>query len=209
MGAPSARPLDCCDGHVHTNPLWEGQAEPSSARVDAWAWGSRCCTVAVAGALLHAPFSRLNQVLGRVSQIGQESLAFPDTFRRVVWDALSVLSPPAPCLSLRDFLVCKATPQGCFALVQTLPPSQGNEQSFSFLLCTLLLLLLYYLPAKAELVFLMLKQAPHFRCPSSSLNLPVCVSPVAQKVTSLSLLSLGIRWGWSWHSRSQEILHLP
>lgn len=123
---------------------------------------------------------------------------------------LSVLPPPAPCLSLRDFLVCKATLQGCFALVQTLPPSEGNEQSpFSFLLCTLLLLVLYYLPAKAELVFLMLKQAPHFRCLSSPLNLPVFVSSVAQTGTSLSLLSFGIQWGWSWHSCSQESLHLP
>lgn len=91
MGAGA---LDCCDGHGHTNPLWEGHAEPSSARVDAWAWENRCCTAAVAGALLHAPFSRLNLVLGAVHQIGQESLAFPDTFRGVVWDALSVCPSP-------------------------------------------------------------------------------------------------------------------
>lgn len=95
--------------------------------------------------------------------------------------------------SLRDFLVCKATLQGCFDLVQTLPPSEGNEQSpFSFLLCTLLLLVLYYLPAKAELVFLMLKQAPHFRCLSSPLNLPVCLLCSTDRHQPVSLVL--------WHS---------
>lgn len=51
--------------------------EPSSTRMDAWVWGNGHCTVAAAGASLHAPLGCVTLVCSRAPQIGQKSPSGP------------------------------------------------------------------------------------------------------------------------------------